>query len=212
MTGRVCTGRLPLMLALDLESVLVPEIWLTVAERTGIGELALTTRDVSSYDDLMARRVALCRREGLTLTRIQRVIDTIEPLPEACQFLSWARARGPVMLLSDTFYEFASSLLEKLGQPTLLCHTLDIDAEGFISGYVRRIADSKPAAVRSLRALGFRVAAVGDSFNDLTMLAEADQGILLRPPDAVAEQNRSRFFVVDTLRELRRALEGLESP
>jgi phosphoserine/homoserine phosphotransferase len=195
----------PVLLALDLESVLVPEIWEAVAEKTGVHELRLTTRDMPDYDELMARRVALCRSNGLDLRSIRQTIETMEPLPGAVEFLSWARSRGPVVLLSDTFYEFASPLLERLGRPLLLCHTLEVDAAGFLVRHRPRMADSKRAAVRAFRALGFRVVAVGDSFNDIAMLSEADRGILLSPPPEVALRF-SEYRVVDTLRSLQSVL------
>lgn len=178
----------PTLLATDLEGVLVPEIWIAVAERIGIERLRLTTRDVPDYDQLMRGRIAILREHGLRLADIQAVIAAIDPLPGALDFLSWARAQMPVIILSDTFYEFAAPLMVKLGQPTLFCNALEIDADGAIAGYRLRQPDGKRRSVAALRSLNFRVIAMGDSYNDTTMLAEADAGILFRPPaNVVAE-------------------------
>ncbi|MFO7170901.1 MAG: bifunctional phosphoserine phosphatase/homoserine phosphotransferase ThrH [Chloroflexota bacterium] len=178
----------PTILASDMEGVLTPEIWIAVAERTGIERLRLTTRDIPDYDELMRGRIAILREHGLRLADIQRVIASIEPLPGAAEFVQQARARAQLIILSDTFYEFAAPLMVKLGQPTLFCHTLETDADGSISGYRLRLPDSKTAAVRALRGLGFRTVAVGDSYNDTGMLAAADQGVLFRPPANVAAE------------------------
>jgi phosphoserine/homoserine phosphotransferase len=168
--------------------VLIPEIWIAVAERTGIERLRLTTRDVPDYDQLMRGRMAILREHGLRLADIQAVIATIDPLPGALDFLSWARAQMPVIILSDTFYEFAAPLMVKLGQPTLFCNALEVDFDGAIAGYRLRQTDGKRRSVAALRSLDFRVIAMGDSYNDMTMLAEADAGILFRPPaNVVAE-------------------------
>lgn len=172
----------PTILATDLEGVLVPEIWIAVAERTGIERLRLTTRDIPDYDALMRGRQAILREHGLTLADIQDVIATIDPLPGAIEALAQIRERIQVIILSDTFYEFATPLMAKLGRPTLFCHTLEIDADGMLAGYRLRLPDSKTAAVRALRDLQFRVLAVGDSYNDTGMLAAADSGALFEPP------------------------------
>jgi phosphoserine/homoserine phosphotransferase len=178
----------PTILATDLEGVLVPEIWIAVAEKTGIERLRLTTRDIPDYDQLMRGRIAILREHGLTLADIQAVIGTIDPLPGALEFLNWARAQMQVIILSDTFYEFAAPLMIKLGQPTLFCNTLEVDAVANIAGYRLRQADGKRKAVAALKSLDFHVIAMGDSYNDTTMLAEADTGILFRPPaNIVAE-------------------------
>ena len=179
---------LPTLLATDLEGVLVPEIWIAVAERTGIERLQLTTRDIPDYAQLMRGRIDILREHRLTLADIQAVIATIDPLPGAREFLDWARAQMQVIILSDTFYEFAAPLMVKLGQPTLFCNALEVDSAGAIAGYQLRLADGKRHAVAALRAINFRVVAMGDSYNDTTMLAEADQGILFRPPaNVIAE-------------------------
>lgn len=178
----------PTILATDLEGVLVPEIWIAVAERTGIERLRLTTRDIPDYDQLMRGRIAILREQRLTLADIQDVIATIEPLPGALEFLDWARAQTQVVILSDTFYEFAAPLMAKLGQPTLFCNSLEIDSANAIAGYQLRQSDGKRKSVAALRGLNFRVIAMGDSYNDTTMLAEADAGILFRPPANVAAE------------------------
>src|SRR5262245_52719788 len=161
----------PTLLVTDLEGVLVPEIWIAVAERTGIERLRLTTRDIPDYDQLMRGRIAILREQRLTLADIQAVIATIDPLPGAREFFDWARAQMQVIILSDTFYEFAAPIMVKLGQPALFCNTLEVDATNAIVGYRLRQNDGKRQAVAALRSLNFRVIAVGDSYNDTTMLA-----------------------------------------
>ena len=195
------------VLCLDLEGVLVPEIWIGVAERTGIGELRVTTRDEPDYDKLMRRRLAILEREGLGLPDIQQVIDALGPLPGAREFLDWARERVQVLILSDTFYEFARPLMRQLGWPTLLCHRLVVGAEGRIEDYRLRQPDQKREAVRALHGLRFRVIAAGDSYNDTAMLAEADAGILFRPPDNVVREF-PQFPVTRDYPELRAAVEA----
>jgi phosphoserine/homoserine phosphotransferase len=178
----------PTILASDLEGVLVPEIWIAVAEKTGIERLRLTTRDIPDYDKLMQGRIAILREHNLTLADIQAVIATIDPLPGALEFLDWARAQTQVIILSDTFYEFAAPLMVKLGRPTLFCNTILVDQANNIAGYRLRQTDGKRKAVAALKSLDFHVIAMGDSYNDTTMLAEADAGILFRPPaNIVAE-------------------------
>lgn len=189
---------------LDLEGVLVPEIWIAVAERTGIAELRRTTRDEPDYDRLMRARLAILGEHGLGLPDIQAVIATMEPLDGAAAFLEWLRSRTQVILLSDTFEQFATPLLRQLGWPTLFCNRLEVDAAGRITGYRLRIADGKRRAVEALRALAFRVVAAGDSYNDTTMLAAADAGILFRPPANVIAEF-PQFPVTTTYAELRDA-------
>ncbi|MDX1605593.1 MAG: bifunctional phosphoserine phosphatase/homoserine phosphotransferase ThrH [Candidatus Competibacterales bacterium] len=172
---------------LDLEGVLVPEIWIGVAERAGIDDLMLTTRDIPDYDELMHRRLALLERHGLGMADIQEVIATLEPLPGAVEFVEWLRARAQLIILSDTFYEFAEPLMRQLGWPTLFCHRLEIDDRGRVTGYRLRQRDPKRQAVLGLQALNFPVVAAGDSYNDLSMLAQADAGILFCPPPSLAE-------------------------
>jgi phosphoserine / homoserine phosphotransferase len=189
---------------LDLEGVLVPEIWIDVAERTGIAELRRTTRDEPDYDLLMRGRLAILARHGLGLPDIQRVIASMRPLDGAVEFLGWLRERFPVLILSDTFYEFADPLMAQLGRPTLFCHRLETDAAGRITGYRIRLADQKRLTVRALHGLAFEVIAAGDSYNDTAMLAEADAGILFRPPENVVREF-PHFPVARTYAELRRA-------
>jgi phosphoserine/homoserine phosphotransferase len=192
---------------LDLEGVLVPEIWINVAERTGIPELRRTTRDEPDYDVLMKQRIAILARHGLVLPDIQRVIAGMHPLPGAAEFLDWLRERAPVVILSDTFVEFAGPLMRQLGYPTLLCHSLEVDDRGRIQGYRIRLADQKRLAVRAFRQLNLWVIAAGDSYNDTAMLAEANAGILFRPPDNVIAEF-PQFPVTRDYDELRRAFDA----
>ncbi|MEE8580965.1 MAG: bifunctional phosphoserine phosphatase/homoserine phosphotransferase ThrH [Myxococcota bacterium] len=189
---------------LDLEGVLVPEIWINVAERTGIEELRLTTRDVPDYDELMKRRLGILERHDLGLPDIQRVIGQMSPLDGAPAFLDWLRECFQVIILSDTFYEFAQPLMRQLGWPTLFCHSLSVDQGGRIVAYQLRQSDQKRRAVEALRALAFRVIAAGDSYNDTSMLAEADAGILFRPPEKVVREFPD-FPVAHSYDELRSA-------
>jgi phosphoserine/homoserine phosphotransferase len=173
---------------LDLEGVLVPEVWINVAERTGIEALRRTTRDEPDYDVLMRQRLAILDQHGLGLPEIQAVIGGMAPLPGAAEFLDWLRERFPVVILSDTFYEFAAPLMRQLGWPTLFCHRLEVGGGGRITGYRLRLRDQKRLSVEALKALAFSVIAVGDSYNDTAMLAEANAGILFRPPDNVVRE------------------------
>jgi phosphoserine / homoserine phosphotransferase len=170
---------------LDLEGVLVPEIWINVAERTGIPELRRTTRDEPDYDKLMRARLEILDRHALGIREIETVIAGLEPLEGALEFLNWLRAHYQVLVLSDTFYQFAQPLMRKLGYPTLFAHDLEIEPSGRIASYRLRLADQKRASVERLHDLRFRVIAAGDSYNDTAMLLEADAGILFRPPDNV---------------------------
>lgn len=188
---------------LDFEGILVPEVWINVAELTGIEKLRVTTRDIPDYDALMRQRLRILQEHHLGLPDIQRIIAKMVPLEGAENFLGWLRERYQVILLSDTFYEFAAPLLCQLGQPVILCHHLDIAEDGRIAGYHLRQKDSKRKAVRAFRDLNFRVIAVGDSYNDTTMLAEADAGILFRPPDNVKVEF-PQFRVALDYGELRR--------
>ncbi|MBX7234765.1 MAG: bifunctional phosphoserine phosphatase/homoserine phosphotransferase ThrH [Caldilineales bacterium] len=173
---------LPPLTVFDLEGVFTPEIWIAVAETTGIPALRRTTRDEPDYDKLMRARLAILAQHGLSLRHIQEVIAELEPLPGACDFLGWMRAQTPVILLSDTFAEFAAPLMAKLGRPTLFCNSLEIDSRGLIVDYHLRLRDGKRAAVQAFKQINYRVIAAGDSYNDATMLAAADHGILFRPP------------------------------
>jgi phosphoserine / homoserine phosphotransferase len=200
----------PTILASDLEGVLVPEIWIAVAEKTGIEQLRLTTRDISDYDKLMTGRIAILREHKLTLADIQAVIATVDPLPGALEFLEWARNHLQVIILSDTFYEFAAPLMLKLGQPTLFCNTIIADAGNTISGYQLRQIDGKRKAVEALKSLDFWVIAMGDSYNDTTMLGAADAGILFRPPaNIIAEFPQFPvIYEYDRLREYLMSMYG----
>ncbi len=191
---------------LDLEGVLLPEIWINVAERTGIAELRRTTRDEPDYDKLMRGRLAILERHGLGIREIHDVIGGMEPLPGARAFLDALRARYQVLILSDTFYQFAGPLVRKLGQPTLFCHDLEIDARGRIASYRLRMPDQKRHSVRALRELRFPTVAVGDSYNDVGMLEAADAGILFRAPDNVIREY-PRFRVTTTYAELDLAID-----
>ncbi len=191
---------------LDLEGVLVPEIWINVAERTGIDALRLTTRDEPDYDVLMKRRLQILSENGLRIGDIQAVIAGLTPLDGAPDFVEWLRERFQVVILSDTFYEFAGPLMRQLGNPTLFCHSLGIDAEGRVVDYHLRLPDQKRRSVRALHELNFRVVAAGDSYNDTSMLGEADAGILFRPPDNVIAEF-PQFPVTRTYDELRAAFE-----
>ncbi|HYC22015.1 MAG TPA: bifunctional phosphoserine phosphatase/homoserine phosphotransferase ThrH [Candidatus Bathyarchaeia archaeon] len=190
---------------LDLEGVLVPEIWINVAEKTGIAELRRTTRDEPDYDKLMRGRLEILDRHGIKLRDIQAVIARIAPLEGAQEFLRWLRLRSQVIILSDTFYDFAAPLMLQLDQPCLFCHALEVSADGRITGYRLRIDDSKRRAVEALRGLNFRTVAAGDSYNDTAMLAAADAGILFRPPANVIAEF-PQYPVTTTYAELRAAL------
>ncbi|MBI2094893.1 MAG: bifunctional phosphoserine phosphatase/homoserine phosphotransferase ThrH [Candidatus Omnitrophica bacterium] len=179
------------IVCLDMEGVLTPEIWIRVAERTGIRELRLTTRDEPDYDQLMRRRLSLLRKRGITLRRIQGIIASMRPLAGAGGFLSRLRGKVPVAVLSDTYYEFAMPLMKKLGYPVLFCNGLSTDRRGFIADYHLRQPNGKREAVLAFKRMGFRVAAAGDSYNDLAMLRAADRGVLFNPPPKIAEECRS---------------------
>ena len=173
------------IVTLDLEGVLIPEIWIAFAEKTGIEQLKLTTRDIPDYDELMTGRLAILNEHGLKLADIQEVIGTLAPLEGAKAFLDELRSITQVVILSDTFLEFAKPLMEQLAWPTIFCHDLEIDAEGRVANYRLRQPDQKRKAVAAFRSLNYRVIAAGDSYNDTTMLGEADTGFLFRSPDNV---------------------------
>jgi phosphoserine/homoserine phosphotransferase len=195
---------------LDLEGVLVPEIWIQFSERTGIPELRRTTRDEPDYDKLMRWRIALLAEKGFTLGDIQSVIAGMAPLPGAAGFLDWLRARMQVVILSDTFNEFAQPLMKQLGWPTLFCHDLITNGVGRIVDYRLRQVDAKRQAVVALRGLNFQTIAAGDSYNDTRMLSEADQGVLFRPPENVIREF-PQFPVASSYDELRAAFERAEA-
>ena len=189
---------------LDLEGVLVPEIWIGVAEATGIPELRRTTRDEPDYDKLMRGRIAILDEHKLGLPDIQKVIATMDPLEGALDFVEWLRSRTQVIILSDTFAEFAQPLMRKLGWPTLFCHSLEVEPSGRIAAHRLRIDDGKRRAVEALRSIAFRTVAAGDSYNDTSMLKAADVGILFRPPANVIA-DFPQFPVTTTYDELRAA-------
>jgi phosphoserine/homoserine phosphotransferase len=194
----------------DLEGVFVPEIWINVAEKTGIEELRLTTRDISDYDVLMRRRLAILDENGLKIDDIKAVIGTMNPLDGAVEFLTWLRSRTQIIVVSDTFDQFAHPLMEKLGWPTLFCHTLSISPDGFITDYVLRQKDAKRNAVISLKNLNYNTIAMGDSYNDITMLKEAENGILFNPPDNVKNEY-PEFPVTFSYEELKSIIENILS-
>ena len=176
------------MACLDLEGVLVPEIWIDFAERTGIDALKATTRDIPDYNQLMQQRLRLLDEHGLKFDDIQAVIAGMAPMPGALEFLDWLRERFQVVILSDTFYEFSQPLMRQLGWPTLLCHRLEIADDGRVTNYHLRQKDPKRCAVKAFHDLQYRVIAAGDSYNDITMLTEADAGILFKAPANVIEE------------------------
>ncbi|MCZ2291662.1 MAG: bifunctional phosphoserine phosphatase/homoserine phosphotransferase ThrH [Burkholderiales bacterium] len=176
------------VVCLDLEGVLVPEIWIAFAERTGIPDFRRTTRDEPDYDKLMRWRLDLLRQHRLKLADIQEVIGGMAPLPGAREFLDELRSRYQLIILSDTFYEFADPLMSQLGRPTLFCHRLMTDADGFVVEYRLRQPDQKRQAVNALKALNFRVMAAGDSYNDTAMLGAADTGFLMHAPEHIAAE------------------------
>ena len=176
------------VVCLDLEGVLIPQIWIGVAEKTGIEALRATTRDIPDYDELMQQRLRIMDENGLGLPVIQEVIDSLDPLEGAKDFLAWLQSEFQLVILSDTFYEFARPFMQKLNWPTLFCHRLETDIDGKIVNYHLRMRDHKREAVKSFKALNFTVFAAGDSYNDTTMLGEADAGFLFRAPDNVIEE------------------------
>jgi phosphoserine/homoserine phosphotransferase len=172
----------------DMEGIFTPEIWIQVSKKTGIDELKLTTRDISDYDVLMKKRLGILAANGLKLKDITDVIETMDPLEGAIEFLDWMRSRTQVIVVSDTYVEFAKPLLKKLGWPTLFCNSLTITPDGAIADYNLRQKDGKRKTVLSLQQLKYEIIAVGDSYNDITMLKEADAGILFRPPENVKNE------------------------
>jgi phosphoserine / homoserine phosphotransferase len=193
------------IVCLDLEGVLVPEVWISFAERTGISELRLTTRDIPDYDQLMQGRIRILAEHKLGLAQIQEVVSALEPMEGAREFLDRLRQDFQVIILSDTFYEFGMPLMRKLGMPTLFCHKLEVAKDGTITGYRLRQPDPKRKAVAALKDLNFGVVAAGDSYNDTSMLSEADGGVLFRAPANVVREF-PQFPVTTTYAELEAAL------
>ncbi len=172
----------------DLEGVFVPEIWINVAERTGIEELRLTTRDISDYDVLMKKRLSILDEKGIRINDITKVIAMIDPLEGAVAFLDWLRSYTQVIVVSDTFTQFAGPLMEKLGMPTLFCNSLTIESDGRISGYNLRQKNGKYKVMLALKSLNYKTIAFGDSYNDIDMIKEANMGMLFCPPDNVKDE------------------------
>lgn len=195
------------MICLDLEGVLVPEIWIEFSKRVNVPELARTTRDEPDYDKLMRFRIGLLERHGLKLADIQDVIAGMGPMDGARAFLDDLRSRYQVLILSDTFYEFAQPLMRQLGWPTLLCHKLEVDARGFVVRHVLRQADQKRHAVNALKSLNFQVIAAGDSYNDTGMLGAAHAGFFIHPPESIVAQF-PQFPVTRSYAELTAAIDG----
>jgi phosphoserine/homoserine phosphotransferase len=193
------------IVCLDLEGVLIPEIWIEFSQRAGIPELSRTTRDEPDYDKLMCGRIAILAARGLGLPDIQKVIAGMRPLPGAREFLDWLRDECQVVILSDTYYQFAAPLMQALGQPTLFCHELVVDAYGRVRDYRLRMQDQKRAAVKAFKQLNFHTIAAGDSYNDTSMLTEAHAGILFCPPAKVAAEF-PQFPVTRNYAELRQAI------
>jgi len=190
----------------DLEGVWVPEVWINVAERTGIPELRLTTRDIKDYDELMFHRLQILKEKNLTLLDIQRVIATIRPLHGAPEMINWLKRITRFIVVSDTFVEFAEPLLDQLDWPTLFCHSLEVDGNGMINGYNLRQRNAKRETIVALKSLNYEVIAFGDSYNDINMLKEADQGVLFRPPQNVIS-DYPEFPVIHEYGELKSFLE-----
>ncbi len=195
------------VVCLDLEGVLVPEIWIAFSQRTGIKEFSRTTRDEPDYDKLMRYRLALLRQHGLKLADIHAVIGGMQPMDGARAFLDELRSRFQVIILSDTFYEFADPLMQQLGRPTLFCHKLVIDAEGFVADYRLRQPDQKRHAVNALKSLNFQVIAAGDSYNDTGMLGAADAGFFIHPPESIVAQF-PQYPVNHSYAELKASIDG----
>lgn len=197
------------IVCLDMEGVIAPEIWIELAERTGIDDLRRTTRDEPDYDVLMRYRLDILDRHGIGIEALQPIIDGIEPLPGARSFLDAIRAKYQLVILSDTFYEFVGPLMVKMGQPTLFCHRLQVDGAGRLSGYELRMPNHKQAAVEAFQALNFHTVAAGDSYNDTRMLGAADAGFLFRPPQNVIDEF-PQFPVMTEYEDLLSAIDAAE--
>ena len=195
------------VVCLDLEGVLIPEIWIAFAERTGIADFRRTTREEPDYDTLMRYRLALLKQHGLKLADIQAVIAGMAPMEGAKAFLDELRDRFQVIILSDTFYEFAEPMMRQLGRPTLFCHQLVIDGDGFVADYTLRQPNQKAQAVNALKGLNFQVIAAGDSYNDTGMLGAADAGFFIHPPEAIVAQF-PQFPVNRSYAELKASIDG----
>jgi phosphoserine/homoserine phosphotransferase len=196
------------ILCSDLEGVLVPEVWINVARWTGIDELKLTTRDISDYNALMKRRLEILKQHSITINDIQKVISLLELMPGALDFITWLHGRVQMVVVSDTFREFADPLLEKMGWPVLFCHHLTIDKEGNITDFNLRQTDAKKKVVEALQELKFKVIAIGDSYNDITMLRQAEYGILYKPPQNVIDDNPDIKYV-NSYSQLKNLVSGI---
>ncbi len=196
------------ILCSDLEGVLVPEVWINVARWTGIDELKLTTRDISDYNALMKRRLEILKQHGITINDIQKVISLLELIPGALDFVDWLHGRVQMVVVSDTFREFADPILEKMGWPVLFCHHLTIDKEGNITDFNLRQNEAKKRVVEALQNLNFKVIAIGDSYNDVSMLRQAQHGILYRPPQNVIDDNPDIRFV-NSYSQLKNLVSGI---
>ena len=201
----------PVIVCLDLEGVLIPEVWISLAKATKIDDLRLTTRDISDYDALMQKRLEILDAHSLRLQDIHAAVDTLNPLDGASEFLEALRATYQVVILSDTFYEVIMPVMSKLNYPTLISNSLEVDVDGRICQYYLRQPDQKRKAVMAFQGLNFRVLAAGDSYNDTTMLESADVGIFFRPPDSIV-QKFPQFPVTQAYSELRAQLDKAASP
>ncbi len=193
------------IVCLDLEGVLIPEIWIGFAEKTGIEALKATTRDIPVYDDLMKQRLAILREHGFGLSDIEAVIAEMKPMEGAREFIDWLRERFQVVILSDTFYEFSAPLIKQLGWPTLFCHRLDVTSSGEIVDYKLRQADPKRQSIKAFHSLNYRCIAAGDSYNDVTMLSEAEAGILFKAPQNVIDEF-PQYPAVETYHDLKQEI------
>ena len=196
----------PPLLAIDLEGILLPEIWIAVSERTGIPQLRLTTRDIDDYDKLMQMRLAILHENKLGLADIQGVIAQMDELPGAQEWLAWARSLLPVIVITDSYYELVAPFMPKLAYPTIFAHQLEVDAQGMLVNYHLRTTHGKRKTLESFHMLGFRTMAVGDSYNDIGMLQAADQGVLFHPSDKV-RADYPDFPVALSYKKLRSAVE-----
>lgn len=196
------------MVCCDLEGVLVPEVWINVARWTGIDELKLTTRDISDYNALMKRRLEILKQHAITISDIQKVISLLELMPGALDFISWLHGRAQLIVVSDTFREFADPLLEKMNWPVLFCHHLTIDKDGNITDFNLRQPDAKKMVVTAMQSLNYKVIAVGDSYNDISMLRQAEHGILYKPPQNVIDDNKD-IRVVNSYSQLKHTMIGI---
>lgn len=195
----------------DLEGVFVPEIWINVAEKTGIDELRLTTRDISDYNVLMKKRLSILEQNNLKINDITDVIATMKPLDGALEFIDWVRSQVPLIVVSDTFVQFAGPLMKQLGWPTLFCNELVIEKDGTVSDYKLRQQDGKRKVAQALKTMNYKIIAMGDSYNDITMIKEANHGVLFRPPENVIAEF-PEFPVVTKYDELKPILEKIIAP